>query len=177
MRDSDPVQWERFVSLYSALIYECCRRGGLKQDDAADVAQEVFRSVASKIHEFRRDRPGDTFQGWLWGATRFKMLEHFRRVSRQPTANLRIHQLPDELDEESRVHDAALIYHRALELLETEFERHTWQAFWKTAIEENPAAEVAEELSMTVGAVYNAGYKVLRRLRTEFAGLLAVPDE
>jgi len=35
---------------------------------------------------------------------------------------------------------------------------------------------VATELMMTVGAAYNARYKVLRRLRSEFQGLLEVED-
>jgi len=35
-----------------------------------DVAQEVFRVAAASIEKFRRERPGDSFRGWLRGITR-----------------------------------------------------------------------------------------------------------
>jgi len=187
MRDSDPRQWERFVDVYSALVYEWCRRAGMNQTDSADVVQEVFRTVAIKINEFRRDRPGDSFHGWLWGITRYKTLEHFRRIGKQATpvggstANLQIHQVPDSIpdvwDDESQAVDQSMVRSRALELLQTEFESHTWQAFWKTAVEDVPAADVATQLQMTVGAVYNARYKVLKRLRSEFEGMFDIAGD
>jgi len=118
--------------------------------------------------------------------TRYKTLEHFKRASTQPTpiggstANYHMGQVPDTLpeawDDDAQADDESMVYSRALELLETEFERHTWQAFWKTAVDAVPAAEVATELKMTVGAVYNARYKVVQRLRAEFDGLLEVED-
>ena len=54
----------------------CCTgaaAGGLREDDAADVFQEVFQSVAAHLSAFRRDRSGDTFRGWLRTITRNKV--------------------------------------------------------------------------------------------------------
>ncbi|MEZ6092120.1 MAG: sigma-70 family RNA polymerase sigma factor [Pirellulaceae bacterium] len=78
IRNREPQHWERFVRLYSPLVYEWCRRAKVAQQDAADVTQEVFKAVAIKVDNFHRDRKGDTFRGWLWGITRFKILDHFR---------------------------------------------------------------------------------------------------
>ncbi|MEZ6092121.1 MAG: hypothetical protein R3C05_29780 [Pirellulaceae bacterium] len=64
------------------------------------------------------------------------------------------------------------LYDQAIELLQSEFEQSTYQAFLKVAVDGRPPADVASELGMTVGAVYNAKYKVLRRLRTEFDGFM-----
>src|SRR5262245_36645258 len=81
-----PDAWERLVDLYAPLVLHWCRRGGLHGDDADDVFQEVFRSLAEHIADFRRDRPGDSFRGWLRTITRNKLLDHFRRIKKHPIA-------------------------------------------------------------------------------------------
>jgi len=60
-----PGAWERLVDLYGPLIYRWCRRLGLAADDGPDVVQEVFAAAAAQLPSFRRDRPGDSFRGWL----------------------------------------------------------------------------------------------------------------
>ena len=72
--------WGRLVELYAPLLYEWCRRNGMQADDAADVAQDVFATVARKLESFRRDRQGDSFRGWLWTIARSKINDHFRRL-------------------------------------------------------------------------------------------------
>ena len=41
----------------------------------------------------------------------------------------------------------------------------TWQAFWRTFIDQQPARQVAADLGQTVAAVYLARRRVLTRLR------------
>ena len=60
----------------------------------------------------------------------------------------------------------------ALTLIQNEFERRAWQACLWTAVEGRNPAEVATELGMSVGAVYMARSRVLRRIREELEGLL-----
>jgi RNA polymerase sigma-70 factor (ECF subfamily) len=57
-------------------------------------------------------------------------------------------------------------------LIRGEFEEHTWQAFWLSAVEERSAAEIGSQLHMTAAAVRNAKYKVLHRLRDELGDVL-----
>ena len=73
--------WERLADLYGPLVYGWCRQSGLQAEDAADVGQEVFGAVLARVERFRRDRPGDSFRGWLWTITRNKIRDHFRRRS------------------------------------------------------------------------------------------------
>ena len=61
---------------------------------------------------------------------------------------------------------------RALTLMQAEFQPATWKACWETVVAGRPAAEVAAELGIGVGAVYMAKSRVLSRLRHELAGLL-----
>ena len=59
-----------------------------------------------------------------------------------------------------------------LDLVEAEFEPATLQAFRRLALEGASGAEVAEELGMSVAAVYVAKSRVLQRIRQEAEGLI-----
>jgi RNA polymerase sigma-70 factor (ECF subfamily) len=182
VRANDAAAWDRLVSLYAPLVLGWCRRWDLQDQDAADVFQEVFQAVALHIGSFHRDRPGDTFRGWLRTITYNKVRDHFRRLGRDPQgaggteALSRLAQLPappapdDEAASDVRA-DSGL-FRRALELIREQFEVRTWQAFWRTAVEGRAAADVAAELCMTPGAVRVAKSRVLQRLRDELGDLI-----
>src|SRR5437879_4069636 len=99
-RQNAPGAWDRLVERYAPLVYHWCWRGNLGPEDAADVFQDVFRAVAEHLVDFRRDRPGDTFRGWLRTITRNKIRDHFRRLDGEARAaggtdaQLRLHDLP-----------------------------------------------------------------------------------
>jgi RNA polymerase sigma-70 factor (ECF subfamily) len=178
VRARDPAAWQRLVSLYGPTVYRWCRQAGLRPEDAADVVQEVFRSVATGVAEFRRDRPGDTFHGWLWTIARNKVHDHFRRQGRQPDAVggsghkqwLAQVSLPEQPDPvEQAAVDASLV-HQALETIRGEFERASWESFWRMTIEGQTSAEIAADLGISKGAVRQAKYRILHRLRQELDG-------
>lgn len=181
-----PEAWEGMVRLYSPLIYRWSRRAGVSEADAADLLQEVFAAVMQHLPSFRRTGDGDSFTAWLATITRNKVRDHYRRRGRiaeargGTTAQLAMAEVPqqvelsDELSVASVAADAAsavLLRKQVLKRIEAEFERRTWQAFLKTAVEGQPAAGVAEDLGMTVAAVYMAKSRVLRRLRAALAEL------
>jgi len=85
-RLADAAAWERLVTLYAPLVASWCRRWGVLQQDIVDVLQEVFSAVAAHLNRFRKDRPGDTFRGWLMAIARNKTLDHFQRKNREPAA-------------------------------------------------------------------------------------------
>lgn len=66
----------------------------------------------------------------------------------------------------------AEVVRRGLERIRGQFEPRTWQAFRAVAVDGRPAADVAAELGVTVGAVYMARSRVLKRLQEELDGLL-----
>jgi len=181
-RGHDPVAWERIVALYGPLVLGWCRGWGLRDDDAADVFQEVFQSVAAHLDGFRRDRAGDTFRGWLRTITRNKVNDHFRRREREPAgvggseARDLLAEVAGELplDEPSDDPAERELLHRALAMIRGEFEPRTWEAFWQTTVEGRLTADVAAELGMTPGAVRVAKSRVLHRLRTDLGDL---PDD
>jgi RNA polymerase sigma-70 factor (ECF subfamily) len=173
----EPQAWDRLVSLYAPLVLHWCRRQGLQDQDAADVFQDVFQAVVSHIADFRRDRSGDTFRGWLRTITCNKLRDHFRKRRGEArgvggsSARDLLARLPgpQPADEEPAGDGAAesALFARALELIRAEFEERTWAAFWGTAVEGRATKDVAADLAMTPGAVRVAKSRVLHRLRAE----------
>jgi RNA polymerase sigma-70 factor (ECF subfamily) len=175
LRANDAGGWERVLHLYGPLVRFWCRRGGLRDQDAEDVTQEVFAAAAAGFGGFRRDRPGDTFRGWLAGITRRQLLLFFRRGRGQPAADGGSdawRQLQEVVDptgspDEEEAAEITRVYLRALEVVRNYFEPLTWRAFWRTAIEGVAPAELADELGMTSAAIRQAKSRVLRRLKHE----------
>ena len=173
-REHDPRAWERMVALYAPLVLHWCRQWGLREDDAADVFQDVFQSVATHLAAFRRE-PSGTFRGWLRTITRNKVNDAMRRRRREPIgvggseAQAQLSQFPEPVAPEEGSADAAVsaLLRRGLDLIRDEFEARTWQAFWLTAVEGRAPKDVAVELGMSGGAVRVAKSRVLHRLRAE----------
>ena len=82
-RRADPAAWKRLATLYAPLVASWCRRWGVADQDVVDLLQDVFLAVASHLGDFRKAQAGDTFRGWLRTIARHKVLDHFRRRSRE----------------------------------------------------------------------------------------------
>jgi RNA polymerase sigma-70 factor (ECF subfamily) len=178
-QSQDEAAWVRLVNFCDPLLQRWCLQAGLQPADAADVKQEVFAAVARAIGEFRRDRPGDSFRGWLYTITRNKIRDRQRKVPEAgiggTDAQLRLAAIPaDDSDEEPSADpdEERMLYRQALEIIRGEFEPKTWEAFWKVTAEGRSAADVATELGITPNAVYLARSRILHRLRAEFEELI-----
>jgi RNA polymerase sigma-70 factor (ECF subfamily) len=180
LQHDEQAAWERLVTLYAPLVIRWCRLDGLQAADAADVGQEVFQAVARRIHDFRRDRPGDTFRGWLRIITRNKVRDYFRAHPAELRAvggeaafdQLKLVPSGDSSSDVVDPTERTLLFRQAMDLIRLEFEDHSWQAFWRTAVEGQAPADVARELAISVNAVYLARSRILRRFRDEFQDLV-----
>lgn len=177
VRLRDGEAWRHLVRLYAPLVYFWCGRAGIRGEDAADVLQEVFRSVAVAIGDFRHDRLGDTFRGWLHVITLNKVHDMQRRRAGEPVAVggsehqalLSAVPLADDAAEDDAQQSRNAVLRRALDLIRLEFEERTWQAFWRTTVDGQATADVAADLKMTSTAVRKARSRVFRRLRQALA--------
>lgn len=185
LRARDPQAWRRMVGIFGPAVYHWLRKSGLQPEDAEDVAQEVFVAVSCHLAQFRRERPDDTFRGWLFRIARNHLLTHFRRSRRYAEARggttweqmLRGVPEPAEpssvLNSEPSAHAVAV--RRALDAIRGDFQPRSWQAFMLSAVEGKPASEIAAQLGITFAAVHQARYRVAQRLREEL-GDIDSPD-
>ncbi len=63
-KPNESSAWERFVELYSPLLFAWAKRLGLQTSDAADLVQDVFLLLCRKLPEFEYDA-SRSFHGWL----------------------------------------------------------------------------------------------------------------
>src|SRR5271157_3048245 len=84
LRDGGDVgAWQEFVRLYAPVIYGFARKRGLQDADAADLMQDVLRSVSSAVDRLEYDPVRGTFRGWLFTVTRNKVFNFLDRRSRR----------------------------------------------------------------------------------------------
>jgi RNA polymerase sigma-70 factor (ECF subfamily) len=170
----EQATWERFVGLYTPLLYAWARRVGLRAAEAADLIQDVFAVLVEKLPTFQYD-PERSFRAWLRTLLMNRWRQHVRR--RQLEQRVLDHTLTDEIAEEEQTPEfeaeeyRRYLAGRALELMQAEFQPSTWKAFWEFVVHDRPAAEVAAELGLSVNAVYLARGRVLTRLRQELVGM------
>lgn len=178
-QDQDRVAWERISLVYGPLVYQWARQHGMQSQDAADIMQDVLHAVTTNIGRFQTT--GGTFRGWLWTITRNKVRDHHRTQAKREQALggtdaygqlQRMAEAPAARNSDDGQSEMRGIHRRALELMQTDFEPQTWQAFWRTAVDVEPPAEVAASLGVSKWTVYKARSRVLQRLRDEFADLL-----
>ena len=180
LRDPDDVDaWTEFVRLYASVIYGFARKRGLQDADAADLMQEVLRSVAAAVGRLDYDPRKGTFRGWLYSITRNKVYNFLEGRRRHPrgTGDSNAHQrLEEHPGREADADDWDQEYDRkafawAADRVRGEFQPSTWQAFWQTAVDGQAAKDVGHELGLSPGAVYVAKSRVLARLKEEIRQL------
>src|SRR5262245_13492772 len=173
-RDADA--WREFARLYGPVVYAFARNRGLQDADAADLMQEVLRSVARNAGRMEYDPARGTFRGWLYTVTRNKVYNFLSAQKNKAkgvgdsAAVERLDAIADHREDPDAAWD--LEYQRrlsakAMERVKGEFQANTWKAFWQTAVEGKGAGVVGKVLRMTPGAVYVAKSRVLARLRDE----------
>jgi RNA polymerase sigma-70 factor (ECF subfamily) len=173
--------WQRLVQIYEPLIRGWLRRQHLLDQDADDVVQEVLVIVSRRVPEFEHNGRVGAFRAWLRTITVNCLRDHWRSGRRRPSArgDSDFQQLLAQLEDPSsglsklwdQEHDRHVTRH-LLEMLRTDFEPKTWQAFERTALDGLPAADAAAELGLTANAVFIARSRVLARLCQEAAGLI-----
>jgi RNA polymerase sigma-70 factor, ECF subfamily len=181
-RTNNDDAWNQIVALYSPLVMRWCRQSGLAAADIEDVGQEVFKSVYASLDTFQKASVGQSFRAWLRTITRNKVTDFYRSTSHQPKPRggegLDANSLPtptdsDSWDEHSEdQEERILVLRRCLELVRTEFEPKTWDAFWKVVVDDISPADVAVSLGIKPNSVYLARSRVQKRLRELFDRLV-----
>lgn len=173
--------WARLVEIYTPLMRAWLKRQGLADADADDLVQEVLTVVLRRVPEFEHNGRTGAFRTWLRTITANCLRDFWRSKRMRPLAGGEgafdqwLQELADSDSGLSRLWDQEHDQHvtrKLLEMLQPRFTPNTWQAFCRVAIDAQKPEAVAQELGLTVNAVFVAKSRVLAALRQEAAGLI-----
>ncbi len=167
--------WEEFVAIYQPLIYRLAVNKGFQHADANDLCQDVLAAVGKSIDRFDPHREEGSFRGWLFRIARNLMINVLTRTKEtRGSGDSGIQRL---LEQQADVSSAEatrfdIEYHRevfqwAAERVRETVDAGTWEAFWRTAVENRTVSEVATALQKKIGTVRVARCRVLARIKRE----------
>ena len=172
--------WDRFVDIYSPLVLGWLKRKGVPTDVAEDVTQEVLLKVVNEIKNFNHNGHTGAFRAWL----RVVMMHRLRTIQRRrfrlgeansPDWSIVVDQLEDADSELSRQwdqeHDRHLL-ERLIEMVSSEFQPNTMQAFRRVVLQSENVEQVASDLGITVNAIRISQSRVLASLRRVGEGFI-----
>jgi len=173
IKGQDEEGWRCVTQLYGPLIYHWCRKANLQAADAADIVQDVFRSVLLHVSQFEQNGRTGAFRAWLWTITRNKVRDHIKTHSGKAAAAggenayQMLAEIPDIYDSSAGLSKSVKdgTTYRVLNQIRSEVKKVTWDAFWRSTIDGISPALVAEELGTSVPSVWQARSRVLRRAR------------
>ena len=176
----ETAAWDDLLALYRPLILGWLSRQGVPAPDLEDLSQDVLLSVVRHLPSFQHSGHRGAFRSWLRTIVCSRTADYWRAFDGTragggsgATAALQAIADPDsalnrQWDEE---HDRYVL-HCLLDLVDEEFEPGTLKAFRRLALDGVSGAEAAQELGMSVAAVYVAKSRVLARIRQEAEGLI-----
>ena len=174
LRKGSSEAWGRLMGLYGPLISYWCRQSNVRPEEVDDICQGVYVVVLKKLDDFHRDKPGDSFRGWLRGITRNIIRQQVAKSKQSPPgeggtdANLRLQEVAAPEDEaEDPPEQVAELIHRALALIRREFSDRDNRVFNLYAQEKMSAEEVAKELGMTPENVRRVKSRIVQRVQEE----------
>jgi RNA polymerase sigma-70 factor, ECF subfamily len=175
LRIKDPqnaLAWNELMAVYRPVIYRLARRKGLLHEDAEDLVQGVFLSVAKAIDRWEHGERQPRFRNWLGKIARNAIVNAITRAKPdRATGTSSVMQALASLPEEADTTQVLIVECRleairwAAREIQSEFSDATWAIFQSVAIEGRPAPEVAHVFQRTIGAVYAARCRVAARLR------------
>lgn len=169
----DDRAWDEFVSVYAPIVFRLARRRGLQASDADDLVQEVLASVARSVAAWLERDDRGPFRGWLLRIARNTAVDFLTRRKHRPLSPGGSHaqqalvntEADEDLSDTFTAEYRREVFHWAAEQVQQLVANSTWEAFWRTAVLDEPIESVAEELRLSVGAVYIARSRVMKRLQ------------
>jgi RNA polymerase sigma factor (sigma-70 family) len=165
----DQPAWEEFHARYATMIRGWCCQWFPRESD--DMVQEVLLLLAKSLREFEYDPRKGRFRGYLKTVTHRLMADLKKSPATNPAFDDEEMLIEIEASQDLQDRLAAIFDFELLDLVKEQVrsrvEERTWLAYVGTAEEWRKPAEVARELGMKVGAVFQAKHSVITQLRRE----------
>lgn len=173
--------WSEITALYHPLIRYWLIRNGMALQDAEELSQDVMCVIVQKISDFDHSgRPG-AFRTWIREISVNHIKGFWRKQRRRQVpvgGSVYLQRLDELCDPHSDLTEAWNAEHDdyilrcLLENVLVNVQASTAEIFRAVVIDDRAADEVARERGISIGAVYTAKSRVIRRLKAAAAGLV-----
>jgi len=178
---TDENAWTEFSNIYRHVIVRLASSKGLQTADAEDLAQKVLLAINKHIVGWKPDPQRGRFRTWLQKIVRNATLNALSRIPQDaaPGGTTAIRSLADlpqsdavAFDEEWKRETLNWVVGQ----IRPEFEPATWDAFWLTAVEGESPKAAAAQTGKSLGAVYIARTRIMKRIRAKVDELLGAGE-
>jgi RNA polymerase sigma factor (sigma-70 family) len=170
----DQEAWAEFVGLYGPLVFTFARRRLPQDDDAADVMQEVLSAIVRGTYQ----RTTVRFQKWLVTVILNQIRDfHTARVRRSEVSGdlpviERLEVDPSRIEEEEWEQDRQRqMFRIAADRVRVRTNPAHWEAFVRTALENQSGQAVASAVSMSLTNVYAIKSRLMKEIKDEIQRL------
>jgi RNA polymerase sigma-70 factor, ECF subfamily len=165
--------WTEFVQIYRPVIYRMARRRGMQDADAQDLSQEVLVRVSKAIDRWE-PQAGIRFRHWLRKVASNAIVTALTKskpvgVVDGSAADQILADTPEVSATKSELDNECFRerYLRAAAIVRVDVSPVTWAAFEQTVVQGRTCEEVAESLGKSLGTIYAARSRILKRLQVE----------
>ncbi|WP_437206771.1 RNA polymerase sigma factor [Planctomicrobium sp. SH664] len=167
--------WCAFISAYEVFLRQFCLRLGVPRQQLPDATQQILLTVLKSVADWKSDGQPESFRRWLQRLARNVVIKFMVQERRHPQGTGGSGEIavtepsdPRALADAERSYDEELI-HWAAAQVRHEFHPSSWEAFWRTAIEQVPVVSVASDLGISPGAIYMARSRIVARIRSRIS--------
>jgi len=153
------------------------RRRGMQDADAQDLSQDVLVRISKSIDRWE-PQAGVRFRHWLRKVASNAIVTAVTKTKNLgivdgSAADQILAETPEVSEVTSELHDECYreLYLRAAAIVKVDVSPVTWAAFEKTVVQGHSCEEVSESLGKSIGTIYAARSRILKRLQFELQRL------
>lgn len=166
--DGDEISWSQFSGIYSPLIRLVGGDWGLSETEREELVQDVLVNFFKATRTFRYDRVRGSFRSYLRTIVRnciYHIVKRRGRYAPEEAGESASPLMDCAFEEKWDVEWYNHLLGEALNVLRTEIDDDSFQAFLRYGVRGEAPEAVARDLGMSVNAVYVNKCRALARLR------------
>ena len=175
---NDSQAWEELVEHYRKFIYHVLNQLNVSSNDIDDIFQQVLIQLANNLSTY--DSKKGRFRTWLSTVIRNAAYMHFRK---QKTKNNHLNIFTELVEREDKYKVTQIedfietewtnyVMEQAMQNIKSIFKGQAIEVFEKS-LDGQSAAEIAEEVGLTVSSVYTLKKRVKKRLYMEVRAIVS----
>jgi len=177
LRSGDHGAFAQFIDKYKETVFFCCRRLGLREDEAEDVASETFLAAYNGLSRYKGRAKLST---WLWSIAYRQAVSYLRKNRRQSKTPSNMGWQLEAGPDESRQVGSSEVQEPVMTIQGKETKKIVWEAvellprLWAMAVilyyrEEKSIIDIAKIMRTKENTIKTYLFRARQRLKKALA--------